>query len=277
VILVVLKCGVPCPQQSVKWLARLFSLIKWGLQNFLVGGGIDVRPHPHIGLSTVTYLFDGEIIHKDSLGSDLPIKPGALNWMTAGKGIVHSERTSEQAKALGPKLFGIQSWVALPKTHEESDPGFVHYAEKDLPIIRDHGAEVRVITGTMLGAKAPVETAWETLYADVQLQAGAQMPFDADYEERGIYTVSGTIEIAGDTFEPMQLLVFKPGDRITVKATKDSRFMILGGAPMDGPRYIWWNFVSSSKERIELAKEEWRKGRFETVPGDEEEFIPLPE
>lgn len=265
------------PSRGRKMVGPFIFFDQMGPAEFLIGGGIDVRPHPHIGLATVTYLFEGEVLHRDSLGSDLSIKPGELNLMSAGSGIVHSERTSEAAKALGPKLFGIQSWVALPETHEEDAPAFVHYGADQLPMIEDHGVSVRVIAGEVMGVKAPTETAWPTLYADAVMAAGSSMPLDATYEERGLYTVSGTISIAGDAFEPGQLLVFKAGDAITIHASTDARFMILGGAPMDSRRYIWWNFVSSSKERIEQAKADWKEGRFETVPGDEAEYIPLPE
>ncbi|GAB5508761.1 MAG: pirin family protein [Hyphomicrobiales bacterium] len=265
------------PSIGRKMVGPFIFFDQMGPAEFLIGGGIDVRPHPHIGLATVTYLFDGEVHHRDSLGSDLSIKPGELNLMSAGSGIVHSERTSEAAKALGPKLFGIQSWVALPETHEEDAPAFVHYSADQLPMIEDHGVSVRVIAGEVMGIKAPTQTAWPTLYADAVMAAGSSMPLDATYEERALYTVSGTIDIAGDAFEPGQLLVFKAGDAITIKAGTDARFMILGGAPMDSKRYIWWNFVSSSRERIEQAKADWKERRFDTVPGDEVEFIPLPE
>jgi hypothetical protein len=250
-----------------------------GPAEFLHDGGIDVRPHPHIGLATVTYLFDGEIHHRDSLGSDLAIRPGELNWMTAGRGIVHSEREDPEVKGHRRKLFGIQSWVALPKHAEESEPAFEHVGREALPFLEDHGINVRLIAGEMFGARSPVKTASETIYADVSLEPGRSMPVDASHEERAIYTVGGTVEIAGESFEEGQLLVFKPGDNITVKAAGQvpARFLVLGGEPMDGPRHIWWNFVSSSKERIEQAKEDWKRMRFDTVPGDAEEFIPLPE
>ncbi len=249
-----------------------------GPAEFLVGdNGIDVRPHPHIGIATVTYLFEGEVLHRDSLGTELAIEPGALNLMHAGKGIVHSERTSEAAKALGPKLFGIQSWVALPESHEESAPAFTHYSADELPFVTEHGVSVRVIAGEVAGVKAPTETAWPTLYADAVLGAGASLPLDPTYDERGIYTIKGEIDIAGDRFGPGQLLVFRPGDTIKVTAASDARFIIVGGEPMDSKRYIWWNFVSSSKERIEQAKADWKESRFDIVPGDEEDFIPLPD
>jgi redox-sensitive bicupin YhaK (pirin superfamily) len=247
-----------------------------GPAEFLLGQGMDVRPHPHIGLATVTYLFDGEIMHRDSLGTHAPIWPGALNLMSAGRGIVHSERTAAEARAVGAKLFGIQAWVALPGSHEETAPAFTHYGEDRLPVLSGRGVTARLIAGEAFGARSPVETPMAMIYADVALEPGASVPFDPDYEERGIYTVSGEIEIQGDRFGPGQLLIFRPGDRITVTAASAARMMLLGGAPMDGPRYIWWNFVSSRKDRIEQAKADWSQARFDTVPG-ETEFIPLPE
>ena len=250
-----------------------------GPAEFLTDQGIDVRPHPHINLATVTYLFEGEILHRDSLGTEQAIQPGAVNWMRAGRGIVHSERTSEERRRNGQRLFGIQTWMALPADQEESDPAFTHYGADRLPTVDAEGVRARLIAGRAFGVASPLATASETLYADVQLSAGASMPVDAAYEERALYTIAGTIEVAGDAFEPGQLLVLRPGDAITVKATAaaDARFMLFGGAPMEGPRYIWWNFVSSRPERIAAAKEEWARGRFATVPGDEAEFIPQPD
>ncbi|MBC00113.1 MAG: hypothetical protein CML67_11305 [Rhodobacteraceae bacterium] len=266
--------ALPSPKRQM--IGPFIFFDQMGPAEFLHTGGIDVRPHPHIGLATVTYLFEGEIHHRDSLGSDLPIRPGELNWMTAGSGIVHSEREDPEQKARARKLFGIQSWVALPKHAEETVPAFEHVGKSDLPVLTDQGATVRVIAGEIYGARSPVKTASETIYADVTLEDGRRLPVDATHEERAIYTVGGTIEISGDTFEEGQLLVFKPGDAITVTARGPARFLILGGEPMDGPRHIWWNFVSSSKERIDQAKEDWKQMRFDTVPGDAEEFIPLP-
>ena len=248
-----------------------------GPSEFLLGEGMDVRPHPHIGLATVTYLFDGQIMHRDSLGTEMAIEPGAVNWMTAGKGIVHSERTAPEEKVKGPRLFGIQTWVALPKTDEETAPAFSHTGKSDLPVVAGDNASVRLILGSMYGESAPVKTFTPMFYGDATLAEGTSLPLDPDYDERGIYIVSGEIEIAGDRFGPGKLLVFKPGDRITVRAVTNARFMMLGGDTMDGPRFIWWNFVSSSKERIEQAKADWKQKRFDTVPGDEEEFIPLPD
>jgi len=248
-----------------------------GPAEFITGQGIDVRPHPHINLATVTYLFEGEIMHRDSLGTEQPIKPGAVNWMSAGRGIVHSERTAPEHKAKGQKLFGIQSWVALPRDAEESAPNFAHHDAHALPVIEDSGKSVRLVVGSAFGKTSPVQTASEMIYADIALEAGAAIPIDATHEERGLYLVSGNVEIAGDRFGPGQLLVLRPGDAISVRAATPARVLLLGGAPMDGPRYIWWNFVSSRKERIEQAKAEWKSGKFDTVPGDAEEFIPLPE
>lgn len=264
------------PSARKQMIGPFIFFDQMGPAEFLTDQGIDVRPHPHIGLSTVTYLFSGEIYHRDSLGTELPIAPGAVNWMTAGKGIVHSERTSDETRKKGQSLFGIQTWVAMPKQFEEIDPDFEHQTAESLPVLRDGGATTRIIIGDMYGQKSPVKTYSDMFYASAELQAGGLIPLDADYEERGVYIVSGEIEIAGDRFEGGRLLVFRPGDRITIRANKPSRLMLLGGEPMDGPRHIWWNFVSSSKERIDQAKEDWRQARFDTVPGDEEEFIPLP-
>jgi redox-sensitive bicupin YhaK (pirin superfamily) len=246
-----------------------------GPASFVIGEGIDVRPHPHIGLATVTYLFDGEVVHRDSLGTLETIRPGAVNLMSAGRGIVHSERSGSEARRIGARLYGIQSWVALPRSHEEDEPAFVHHPADRLPVLDGNGVTMRLVAGEALGSRSPVETPMAMFHADVQLQAGASIPYDPTYEERGLYTVEGTISIAGDRFEPGQLLVFRPGDRITVRAETPARFMLLGGEPADGPRYIWWNFVSSRKERIDQAKADWSLGRFDSVPG-ESEFIPLP-
>ena len=248
-----------------------------GPAEFLTDRGIDVRPHPHVNLSTLTYLFEGEILHRDSLGTELAIEPGAVNWMKAGRGIVHSERTSEARKRDGQRLFGIQTWMALPVAEEESDPDFAHHGAEALPIVASDGVRARLIAGDAFGASSPLVTASDTLYADVSLVAGARVPIEPGVDERAIYTVSGTVEIGADAFEPGQLVVFRPGDQIVVGARTDARFMLFGGAPMEGPRYLWWNFVSSRPERIEQAKAEWAAGRFDTVPGDESEFIPLPE
>jgi redox-sensitive bicupin YhaK (pirin superfamily) len=244
---------------------------------FRIGKGIDVRPHPHIGLATATFMFEGEIFHRDSLGSAVPIRPGEVNLMTAGRGIVHSERETVTAMAGERRMFGIQSWMALPKSHEESAPAFHHHATQDLPALQADGKRVRIILGTLYGQTAPTQFPHPSFYAEAVLAPGAVLPLDADYEERAIYIASGEIDIGGQTFPAGRLLTFKPGDRISVLALSHARLMLLGGDAMDGPRHIWWNFVSSSRERIDQAKAEWKSGRFDTVPGDAEEFIPLPE
>jgi hypothetical protein len=247
-----------------------------GPVQFLAGQGMDVRPHPHIGLATVTYLFDGRIRHRDSEGNALEITPGAMNLMTAGRGIAHSERSPDGARETGEAMFGIQSWIALPEAHEETDPSFQHFDAASLPVVADGGIRARVVAGSAFGRTSPVGMLSDWFYVDVALDEGAGAPLDADHEERAIYVVEGEVEIAGDRFEAPRLLVFRPGDRISVRATRSARLMFLGGGAMDGPRHIWWNFVSSRKERIEQAKEDWKGGSFRPVPG-ESEFIPLPD
>ena len=248
-----------------------------GPAEFLTDQGIDVRPHPHINLSTLTYLLEGEILHRDSLGTQMEIQPGAVNWMKAGSGIVHSERTSDKRKANGQRLFGLQTWMALPAAQEESDPEFIHHPAHKLPIINVEGVEARLIAGSLLGETSPLQGSSETLYADVQLQANARLAIDTLYDERALYLLSGNIDISGDQFSAGQLVILRRAADVVVTATHDARFMLFGGDPMEGPRYIWWNFVSSRLERIELAKEEWAQGRFDSVPGDEADFIPLPD
>ena len=240
------------------------------------GKGIDVRPHPHIGLATVTYLFDGSIMHRDSEGNVQEIQPGAMNLMTAGRGIAHSERTPDIQRASGQKMLGLQSWIALPRGREEIAPTFQHYGADSLPKVQDTGFTARVIAGNAFGASSRVEMVSPWFYVEVALEQGHSVPLDADHEERAIYVVDGEVEIAGDRYEGPRMLIFRPGDRITVRATRPTRMMFLGGTALEGPRYIWWNFVSSSKERIEQARQDWKAGRFEAVP-DETEFIPLPE
>lgn len=239
---------------------------------------MDVRPHPHIGLSTVTYLFDGEIRHLDSLGTEKTVKPGDLNLMTSGRGIVHSERTPDNLRGHPLSISGVQTWLALPDDKEEINPSFSHTDKDAMPLIDSDGATGRVIIGNFEGLSSPVSVFSDTLYVNLQLQSGRAFPFAAEHEERAVYILSGSLLVAGDRFEADQLLVFRPGDPITLTAAeKGCHLMLFGGAALGSKRYIWWNFVSSSKERIEQAKEEWRTGRFDIVPGDEEEFIPLPQ
>ncbi|WP_210527754.1 pirin family protein [Rubellimicrobium arenae] len=252
-----------------------------GPAEFLTGKGLDVRPHPHIGLATVTYLFRGRIHHRDSLGTNQWIEAGAVNLMTAGQGITHSERMDEGA--VPQSLWGLQTWLALPLDQEDRGPAFGHTAAQDLPVLESEGKRVRLILGRAWGAASPVETASETFYADVALEAGAAIPLPAEQEDRGAYVLDGELIVAGESFGPGRMLVFRPGDEIALRAgPQGARFVMLGGATMEGPRHIWWNFVASSKERIEAAKESWRKGdwqngRFQLPPGDDAEFIPLPD
>jgi redox-sensitive bicupin YhaK (pirin superfamily) len=248
----------------------------FGPVQMIPGQGMDVRPHPHIGLATVTYLFDGSIMHRDSEGNIREIQPGAMNLMTAGRGITHSERTPDVQRANGQKMLGLQSWIALPKGSEEIDPTFQHFGAEVLPIVQDTGFTARVIAGSAFGKSASVKMVSPWFYVEVALQAGFSVPLDADHEERAIYVVDGEIEIAGDRYEGPRMLIFRPGDRITVTARRDTRMMFLGGDALEGPRYVWWNFVSSSQERIEQAKQDWKSNRFAHVP-HEHEFIPLPE
>ena len=264
------------PSRQRRMVGPFVFFDQMGPSRMAPGHGLDVRPHPHIGLATITYLFTGEILHRDSLGHVQPIRPGELNWMTAGRGIVHSERTPEALRPEGPEMSGIQTWIALPVDQEETDPEFIHHDESDLPHVEDKDWQATLISGSHWGKRSPVKTFTETLYADVVMQPGARVPIDAEVEERALYLYSGTIDIGGQRHEDGQLLVLRPGDAITVRAIDAARVMLVGGEPMDGPRHIWWNFVSSRRERIEQAKDDWRAGRFEPVI-DESEFIPLPE
>lgn len=246
-----------------------------GPAGFPPGQGINVRPHPHIGLSTVTYLFEGEILHRDSLGFVQPIAPGAVNLMTAGRGIVHSERTAPERLAAGQRLHGIQTWMALPDGQEEAEPAFMHYPAAALPRIAREGARVTVIAGEAWGARSPVRTFAQTLYLEVRLDAGASIELPGGVPETGVYLVAGSAVLGGCRVEPGSLAVLQPGSRALLRAAEAAHAMVIGGAPV-GSRHIFWNFVSSSAERIEAAKRLWRAGGFERVPGDEE-FIPLPD
>jgi len=265
------------PSAQKQMVGPFIFFDQMGPAEFLLTNGVDVRPHPHIGLATVTYLFEGEILHRDSLGTTATIQPGALNLMSAGRGIVHSERETTEARTKTRRLFGIQAWAALPKSHEETAPAFAHHSAEQLPRIEGEGKRVRVIMGELYGQRAPVDFPHPVFYGEAVLAPGAVLPLDPQHEERGIYITSGDIDIAGERFDAGRLLTFRPGDRISVLALSHARLMLLGGAPMDGPRHIWWNFVSSSKDRIEAAKADWTQRKFALVPGDEKEFIPLPE
>jgi redox-sensitive bicupin YhaK (pirin superfamily) len=243
---------------------------------FRDGRGLDVRPHPHIGLATVTYLFDGALIHRDSLGTVGRIEPGEVNWMTAGSGIVHSERSPIEERTGGGRLFGIQIWVALPRRHEETAPSFAHFGSDQLPRLEDGGARIRLIAGSLFGARSPVPTRSEMFYADVMLEEGAVVALKAEHDERAAYVVEGRLEVGSALLEAGDLPVFRRSGEVLLRAAEPSRLLLFGGEPMDGPRHIVWNFVSSSPERIQQAKDDWRAQRFARVP-DETEFIPLPD
>lgn len=247
-----------------------------GPARFAAGHGVDVRPHPHIGLATVTYLFDGEIIHRDSLGFVQPIRPGDVNWMVAGGGIAHSERTAPDEKARGPRLHGIQAWIALPVAEEERTPGFWHHPAATLPKITAHGANLTLIAGEFAGQQSPVHTFSPTFYLDARFDAGGRVELPAALGQRAVHVVDGALSLDGIEVAAGGMAILTDGADAAVIATAACRAMLLGGAPLEGPRHIWWNFVSSRKARIERAKDDWRQGRFAPVPGDNE-FIPLPE
>jgi redox-sensitive bicupin YhaK (pirin superfamily) len=247
-----------------------------GPTRFAPGIGIDVRPHPHIALATVTYLFSGSLEHRDSLGTVQEIRPGDVNWMSAGRGIAHSERTPQAARASGGHdVHGIQSWVALPDGHEDGEPTFVHYSASTLPTRAGDGIELTIIAGEAFGLRSPVVTLWPTLYVHSQIAHGATLEVPADHDERAVYVVEGDLTIGGITVTEGQLAVLEPGTNVTVRALRPARAMLLGGEHFPTPRFIWWNFVASSEERIERAKERWERRQFPEVPG-ETEFIPLP-
>ncbi|MFO1509749.1 MAG: pirin family protein [Steroidobacteraceae bacterium] len=247
-----------------------------GPETLAPGRGVDVRPHPHIALATVTYLYSGSFFHRDSLGSALEIHPGDVNWMTAGRGIAHSERTPAAARAQGSQIHGVQSWVALPDGHEEVAPAFAHHDAASLPHLVVDGCDLRVIAGEAFGRRSPVEVLWPTLYVDASMPAGAALELPADHTERAVYVAAGELEIDGQTLGEAQLALLTRGLTVRLRALHHSRVMLLGGEPFPTPRYIWWNFVASSRERIEQAKRDWAGGRFAPVPG-ESEFIPLPD
>ena len=272
--------ALPAPQRQMVGPFIFFD--QMGPAEFLRDSGIDVRPHPHIGLATVTYLYQGEFQHRDSLGTNQMIHPGAVNWMVAGNGVTHSERTSPETRAGRHALFGIQTWVALPEDREDAPASFEHQGREALPLLTGEGKEVRLILGHAWGARSPVQTFSEMFYADAVLQAGARLPLPDDHEDRGLHITEGSVLVAGQVFEAGQMMVFRPGDPITVTAgPRGARLMLLGGATLNGPRYISWNFVASSKEKLEAAKDAWIRGdfehgRFRLPPGDDREFIPFP-
>ncbi|WP_028716507.1 pirin family protein [Paracoccus sp. J39] len=272
--------ALPAPKRQMVGPFIFFD--QAGPAELLTGQGIDIRPHPHIGLGTVTYLYRGDFHHRDSIGSDQVILPGAVNWMVAGRGVTHSERTSAAGRAGPHGLFGIQTWIALPEDREDMAPIFEHHGKEALPEIEAEGVHARLILGHAYGERAPATLYSETFYLDVTLAPGARFPLPDDHEDRGLYITQGSVGIAGQEFESGRMMVFRPGDRITVAAgPRGARLMALGGATLNGPRFIWWNFVASSRERIEHAKEQWRaanwgQGLFDLPPTDRDEHIPLP-
>ncbi len=265
------------PSVQRRMVGPYVFLDQMGPHVFSPGKGLDVRPHPHIGLATVTYLYDGEIFHRDSVGSAQAIRPGDVNWMTAGRGIVHSERTAADVRQRASSLFGLQCWVALPREHEEEEPGFRHISKNALPLEEGEGVTARIIAGRFFGRRSPAPVLSDLFQVDVVLEPGARLDIPAEYPEQAIFVTQGTLDLGREgSFEAGRLLVLKPGKGVTVRAAAPARLMILGGEPMDGPRHLSWNFVSSSVERIEQAKDDWRHQRFAAVP-DETEFIPLPD
>lgn len=273
--------ALPSPKRQMVGPFIFFD--QMGPAEFITDGGIDVRPHPHIGLGTVTYLYQGEFEHRDSIGTHQMIYPDEVNWMVAGRGVTHSERTRADTRATCHKLFGIQTWIALPEDREDMTPDFEHHKKDVLPQINDIGVEAKLILGRAYGETSPVTMQSETFYLDVVLQPGAHFPLPDNHEDRGLYITQGSVEIAGDIFEAGRMMVFRPGDELSVKAgPQGARLMALGGATLNEQRYIWWNFVSSSKDKIEEAKEAWKAGDwdggpFKLPPGDDAEFIPISE
>jgi redox-sensitive bicupin YhaK (pirin superfamily) len=249
----------------------------FGPVDFKPGQGMSVRPHPHIGLATVTYLFEGEIVHRDSLGSHQAIRPGDINWMTAGRGIVHSERTAPDRVERGARLHGLQLWVALPTVLEESEPSFHHHPSSVMPERSLGGVDLRLLAGTAYGMSSPVACLSPLFYVDAVMPAGSELALTSEHEERAAYVVEGAIQCAGEHAEVGRMLVLKSEKNVIVRAERTARIVLVGGAPLDGERHVDWNFVSSSKERIARARRDWKEGRFPKVPGDEVEFIPLPE
>jgi redox-sensitive bicupin YhaK (pirin superfamily) len=273
--------ALPAPKRQMVGPFIFFD--QMGPAEFITGSGIDVRPHPHIGLATVTYLFKGEFQHRDSLGTDQMIYPGAVNWMVAGNGVTHSERTSAQTRAQPSSLYGIQTWVALPERAEDAPASFEHQPAENLPLLEAEGKQVRLILGDAWGERAPVKTFSDMFYADVLLAPGSAIPLPDNHEDQGVYVVDGSIDVAGQSFDAGQMMVFRPGDALGLRAgERGARLMLLGGETLGGPRHIWWNFVASSRDRIDAAKEAWKAGdwahgRFQLPPSDDAEFIPAPD
>ena len=265
------------PNKDRTMVGPFIFVDQFGPAHFDIGKGMDVRPHPHINLATVTYLFEGAIDHRDTLGTYAPIRPGACNLMTAGRGIAHSERTPAAERATGSAISGMQTWLALPDGKEEIAPAFEHVAKEDLPLVEDAGVSARVIMGSLWGATSPITQHSATIYADILMNAGASVPIEAEADERAVLVALGDATLDGEALDRHSLYILKPGQAMTLRATTDARVMLLGGEAFTTPRHVWWNFVSSSRERINQAKHDWKEGAFGLIPGDSDEYIPLPE
>lgn len=265
------------PDKARTMVGPFIFVDQFGPAHFDIGQGMDVRPHPHINLSTLTYLFEGAIDHRDSLGNFATIRPGACNLMTAGRGIVHSERTPQAERATGSPISGMQTWLALPDGKEEIDPAFEHVPADRLPLVEDGNVSARVVMGSLWGVTAPTTQHAATIYADILMNAGASLPIDAEADERAILVALGDASLDGERLERSSLYILQPGQAMTLRAESDARVMLLGGEAFRTPRHVWWNFVSSSRDRINEAKADWKDRKFPLVPGDSEEFIPIPE
>jgi redox-sensitive bicupin YhaK (pirin superfamily) len=265
------------PSRQRTMVGPFIFVDEFGPARLPAGQGMDVRPHPHINLATVTYLFDGAIEHRDSIGSHQVIEPGAINLMTAGKGIVHSERSPVELRPDGPSLYGMQTWLALPDGREEIDPAFDHVAAAGLPLIEEGGARARVLMGSLWGAESETPCHSPTIYADIELDAAGALPIEAEADERAVMLVGGEAQLDGDALDLFTLYVLRPGHEARLSSASGGRLMLMGGGAFSTPRHVFWNFVSSSRDRINQAKEDWKALRFPTIPGDDQEYIPLPE
>jgi hypothetical protein len=266
--------SLPAKQRTM--VGPFIFVDEFGPARLPAGRGMDVRPHPHINLSTVTYLFEGAIEHRDSIGSHAVIEPGAINLMTAGSGIVHSERSPQALRATGPSLYGMQTWLALPDGGEEVEPAFEHMPAEGLPVVEDAGVHARVLMGTLWGKRAATRCDSPTIYADIELSGGS-VPIDADADERAVMLVGGAAQLDGQELDPFALYVLRPGHAARLTSASGGRIMLMGGEAFSTRRYVFWNFVSSSRDRINQAKADWKALRFPLIPGDDQEFIPLPE
>ena len=271
------KVNRPLPGRQRTMVGPFIFVDEFGPARLPAGRGMDVRPHPHINLATVTYLFEGAIEHRDSIGSHAVIEPGAINLMTAGSGIVHSERSPQALRADGPSLYGMQTWLALPDGREEIAPAFDHVPADDLPLVEDDGASARVLMGTLWGATAATPQHSPTIYADIMLGASGAIPIDSGADERAVMLVGGKAELDGQPLDLFALYILRPGHQPRLSSAEGARIMLMGGEAFATRRYVFWNFVSSSRDRINQAKEDWKALRFDLIPGDDEEYIPLPE